>query len=39
MVEVQGMKVDGVEITIGFLVGLALGYYVTKHWLVTGKAA
>jgi uncharacterized membrane protein (Fun14 family) len=32
------LKVDGVEIGLGFIVGLALGYYAFKHWAQNGKA-
>ncbi len=26
------MKVDGVEVTLGFVVGALLGYYAYKYW-------
>jgi uncharacterized protein YneF (UPF0154 family) len=28
-----------VEVSLTFLIGIALGYYVTKHYIMTGKAA
>jgi uncharacterized membrane protein (Fun14 family) len=39
VVEVEGsMKIDGLpEISLGAIVGLALGYYLYKHWKTTGK--
>ena len=27
----------GVDISLGFVVGVALGYFVYKHWKTTGK--
>lgn len=38
MVEDSGMKVDGIEVTLGFVIGLALGYYAYKHWKQNGGA-
>ena len=31
------MRIDGIEITLGFVVGLALGYYFVDHWRRTGR--
>jgi hypothetical protein len=37
--EEWGMKVDGVEVTIGFVIGAALAYYAARHYFLTGKGA
>jgi len=40
MVEVQElMKVGGMDITIGFVIGAALAYYAARHYFLTGKGA
>ncbi len=33
------VKVDGVEVTIGFVIGAALAYYAVRHYVLSGGKA
>ena len=37
MVEDKAVRVDGIEVTLGAVVGFALAYYLVSHYRKTGS--